>query len=797
MKFTKAFKSNNYQTMTIDEIKNWKGHLSEIILNDFKIKPYFDIDVKDNVPENWEKGTEDLIKNAKEDMCSLYGPNVEIAIESRSGPKKLSLHLVVCKNAMCMIPTEHKKIIQNHEIFNGKLKCDYDMGIYNNGIGKFRVAGKPKPTCDGRIPVIVQGNLEDFILTKDYPGDEEYLTQTEKSEKYGNIKDEKIVSLKLKKNKKNKNKEMNNEIIPIGPHLQKLLNLIPADDYDVYLKVGMFLKGNQYSILDWGLWASKSDKYDPSEQEYKWASFSRKSKITIKTIDFLARMNEDYLIQFKIEELKILFTELSEADCAEFLAENVYKDILKIFDTDKGGCWIYNESKQLWKISKVKELTNSVNKSLKMLLSKVSIINSEELKTVLNSSEQKIEQLKKEQELYKKSKKILNTLHFCNNVLGFLKGSENLYDEDFYQNFSKQKNLLAVNNGCVDLETGILRERVYTDYFTSCIEYDYDPDADTQDFSRFLTDIFTHPDIKDRKSLISYVNKVLGYICTKETKEQIMIMATGFGSNGKGVLTNCLTRILGKNIADSSSSLLDKKVLESANTASPSMMALENKTLCIINEVEDSLELGSVFKKIVDCGRITARGLYGNEKTFNITNKLWCNVNDVPKIPSTDNSFKRRLRIIPCKCSYKDKKECVGHDKVKDLGLEKRLLTNPEGILKYLIDCAKSYYDNDGLGEIPVDMDDFIKEKIADDDWTEGIEFTGNSVDMISPKRLMNYLQGLNHLKGRSRVTGKYINKMLELGATRDTNSYWCGVKLKEDEEYENDDNISCVSYDE
>ena len=792
MKFTKSFFSNNYQTMTLNEIQNYKGHLSEIILPDFKISPYFDFDVDSNIPEDWEKGTLSLIEKAKEDMRCLFGDDVEMAIESRSGPKKLSIH-IVCTNTKKLTPIEIRKAIETHVIFNGKMNCDLDMSVYRNGISKFIVAGKPKENCDGRIPIIVQGDLEDFILTKDYPGDEQYLTQKEKIEQNGHIKENKSVGLKIKNKKIIKNKSMAKKIISL--ELQTLLNLISADDYDVYVKVGMFLKGNDYTVLDWGTWASKSEKYDSSEVEYKWSTFSTSSKITLKTIDFLARRNiEEYLVAFKIDELKQLFLDLSEASCAEFLAENVFQDTLKIFDTDKGDCWYYNESKQLWSISKVKALTNSVNTNLKKLLAKVSIVNSEELKTVLHSSEKQIEDLKSQQALYKKAGKVLNTLSFCNNVLGFLKGSPNLYDELFYKKFSSNKNLLAVNNGCVDLTTGVLRPRGYTDYFTNAIEFDYNPEANTSDFAGFIKEIFTHEEIKDTNSLVEYVNKALGYMSTKETKEQVMFMATGFGSNGKGVLTNCLVAVLGENVADGGSTLLDKKVLESANSASPALMALENRTLCIINEVEESLELGSVFKKIVDSGRITGRHLHGNLRTFPITHKLFVNANDVPKIPSTDNSYKRRMRIIPCKNNYKNKAECIGNDKVKDLGLETRLLSNPEGILKYLVDCAKSYYDNGGLGELPIDMEEFKKEIIAESDWSEGLEFTNNTSDTVSPKRFMAYLKSLDHLSGRTRVTGKYVHKMLELGATRDTNSVWCGVKIKDDE-YD-DDNLSCLSFD-
>jgi hypothetical protein len=253
------------------------------------------VEINGNIPEDWEKGTLTLIEKAKEDMRCLFGDDVKMAIESRSGPKKLSIH-IVCTNTKKLTPIEIRKAIETHVNFNGKMNCDLDMSVYRNGISKFRVAGKPKEKCDGRIPIIVQGDLEDFILTKDYPGDEQYLTQKEKLEQNGNIKDNKYVSLKIKNKKLIKNKSMAKKIISL--ELQTLLNLISADNYDVYVKVGMFLKGNDYTVLDWGTWASKSEKYDSSEVEYKWSTFAPSSKITLKTIDFLAR-NTDIKQNFR------------------------------------------------------------------------------------------------------------------------------------------------------------------------------------------------------------------------------------------------------------------------------------------------------------------------------------------------------------------------------------------------------------------------------------------------------------------------------------------------------------------
>jgi len=786
MKFTTKLNSNNYVEMDRYQIEAHHGPLYEILLPEYPVKPYFDLDrsVENYNKDQFELETQLMINNAKIELSNLYNKDDIIwAIESNSGEEangkqKLSVHMVA-QNLRAVLPSALKKRL----IDNGEFVSPIDLSIYRNGISKFRVGGFGKDNSI-RTPIIHSGTKLSFLLTNNYPSDASY-------EKKIDIKENKSTGLKIKKNKSIKNKSMVKKIISI--ELQTLLNLISADDYDTYVKVGMFLKANQYSILDWSHWCSKSEKYDSSEVEYKWSTFSTSSKITLKTIDFMARRNiDEYLVAFNVQEMEDLFMTMTEAKCAHFLAEYIFKDTLKIYDADKGGCFIYNDKIKLWRASRVKNLRNSVNILLQKMVSRLSIINTEKLKTVLHSSEKEIENLKLQQATLKKAGSTIDTLSFCGNVVGFLSGEEDLFDDEFYKKFALNRNLLAVQNGCVELDTGILRDRQFSDYFTSAIETAYNPKASVIDFESFIKDMFTHPDLVDSKSLIAFVHTSLGYMITKENKEQVMFLANGSGSNGKGVLTNCLINVLGDNVVDSDGSLLDKKVLCDANSASPALMNLGNRTLSIINEMEENIGIGAVFKKLVDGGRITGRHLHSNLKTFEITHKLLMCCNDTPNIPSTDDSFKRRVMSLPCKNNYKNKADCKGNDKIKDTGLEKRLMSNKEGILKYLIDGAKNYYDLGGLGEIPEDVVLFNKEIMLEHAWTEGIVVTNCESDQITSKDLMLYLQTLGFLKNAVRLHKKYINKIIELGATQKNRGVWLGIKFADDED--EDDYSECPS---
>ncbi len=72
----------------------------------------------------------------------------------------------------------------------------------------------------------------------------------------------------------------------------QICKLIPADDYETWVRVGMILKGefgdNGYEL--WNSWSSKSDSYNPEIMFNKWASFNG-SGLTIAT---LVQMGKDH-----------------------------------------------------------------------------------------------------------------------------------------------------------------------------------------------------------------------------------------------------------------------------------------------------------------------------------------------------------------------------------------------------------------------------------------------------------------------------------------------------------------------
>ena len=89
--------------------------------------------------------------------------------------------------------------------------------------------------------------------------------------------------------------KLGNMTVNIADNLVKardVLNFIPADDYEVWIRVGMILKGefgdNAYNL--WDQWSMRSDSYEPEIMLNKWASFNG-SGLTIAS---LVAMGKEY-----------------------------------------------------------------------------------------------------------------------------------------------------------------------------------------------------------------------------------------------------------------------------------------------------------------------------------------------------------------------------------------------------------------------------------------------------------------------------------------------------------------------
>ena len=118
--------------------------------------------------------------------------------------------------------------------------------------------------------------------------------------------------------------------------IKAALEVIPADEYDIWLRIGMALHwttwGDRARRL-WDEWSKKSAKYDPIHQEKTWSSFGRPDYegrvATLGTLFDLAK-NHGYVPQppavpepVEVEEPEQVKTLIAEINQRQFLIRNI------------------------------------------------------------------------------------------------------------------------------------------------------------------------------------------------------------------------------------------------------------------------------------------------------------------------------------------------------------------------------------------------------------------------------------------------------------------------------------------
>ena len=358
--------------------------------------------------------------------------------------------------------------------------------------------------------------------------------------------------------------------------------------------------------------------------------------------------------------------------------------------------------------------------------------------------------------------KDLSTASWISGVNKFLSGNNTIYDENFRFKTTEKRDILSVKNGVVELRTGILRPRRYDDYQLGFIDIDYVANADGNDWDLFIRDLFDHPQIKNPDIMVSYIQKLFGYLITKETSAQIMTIANGSGGNGKSVVSNIIQNVFKGNMAKLDESLIDKSQKSNANSATPEIAKLYNKTTAFIEEAEDDLELGKVFKQLVDGGESIARELYGNPFIFQNTAKILMNTNNLPSFKAS-HAFLRRIVILEYKNQYAYKDDMVEGDKLRDDNKEIALLENKEGIMRWFVEGSIRFYSEGNLCDIPEEMRVAKKALQNTNDWTSTLVFTGNAIDKMTNAELHEHIDIQSSIK----VSSKDLKKILEgKGAT-------------------------------
>jgi P4 family phage/plasmid primase-like protien len=239
--------------------------------------------------------------------------------------------------------------------------------------------------------------------------------------------------------------------------------------------------------------------------------------------------------------------------------------------------------------------------------------------------------------------------------------------------------LFNVANGTLDLRTGGLRPHRRDDFLTSVSPIPYDAGAKCPTWERFLNEIFAG-DI----NLIEFVQRAGGYSMTGLTREHVLFICHGLGSNGKSVLIEIIAAVLADYAQQCPTDTF--MVKDRGGTIPNDIARLRGARFVSAVETEGGRRLAeSLVKQATGGDRLTARFLHREFFEFIPTFKLWLATNHRPEIRGTDNGIWRRIRMIPFGVTFKDPGKAGPGDLVKDDRLADKLRTELTGILAWLV----------------------------------------------------------------------------------------------------------------
>lgn len=236
------------------------------------------------------------------------------------------------------------------------------------------------------------------------------------------------------------------------------------------------------------------------------------------------------------------------------------------------------------------------------------------------------------------------------------------------KSLSNSPELIACQNGILDVTTGKLCNFNPEYFITTKIPIKYDSSAVCPKIEKFLSEILDEP-----QRILA--QEFIGYCLYREYPFHKAYIANGTGSNGKTVHQNLNTSLLGQEN-------LSNQTIQNINHNRFSCAELHNKLGNFCDDLPSNLVRAVGNFKMATGGGILSAERKGKDP-FNFKNKakFWLNCNDIPPITKTDDNdaYFRRIIINDYKRKFSDKE--ANKNLINELTTEEEL----SGYLNYAI----------------------------------------------------------------------------------------------------------------
>jgi len=238
----------------------------------------------------------------------------------------------------------------------------------------------------------------------------------------------------------------------------------------------------------------------------------------------------------------------------------------------------------------------------------------------------------------------LKTTRFKDNVMRECR--ELFFDEEFTKKVDSNKDLIAFNNGVMDLIKMEFRDGKPEDYISFSTSIDYDSNKLYYEYEEWhLVESFIQQVLPDHEVRNYFLKHLATNLLGGNTAQKFHIL-TGSGSNGKSMITNLTSTALGDYACTVPISLFTQR-RKGSGSAAPEVIRLKGRRFVTMQEPDEAIALNTgLMKEITSGENMYARDLFKSGTEFEVQAKFHLACNDKPKINTTDGGTWRRLVVI-------------------------------------------------------------------------------------------------------------------------------------------------------
>lgn len=246
--------------------------------------------------------------------------------------------------------------------------------------------------------------------------------------------------------------------------------------------------------------------------------------------------------------------------------------------------------------------------------------------------------------------------------------------------------LLPCPNGVVNLQTGELEQGRQKDYLLRACPIEYPEntkDASCPYLEKALFEIFS-----GSTSLVVFFQILLGSVLVGEVVQNIFVVLTGRGRNGKSLIMKIVEIILGPLAITIKPEMLLKQYRAGGSAGpSPDKMAFRAARLAVGHEPEDNSHWAPGTIKWMSGGdTMVARAPFEKyEVYFEPSHTLFLLTNFKPHAPADDFAFWERMILIPFEVSFVDREPTVSFERRSDPELKAKLELELPGVLAWMV----------------------------------------------------------------------------------------------------------------